>query len=132
MSKKELRTQTRQHRHLLMSYPWDAPNSCFFDNGLELWFRVFSSWSLEARSEFLLSVPTSSALATMFHHFDRRLKAIEDPATTKLTMERELGLGQSLVRHLIFDRWDLYETDSAYGCAVTWMQRAVTVSILIH
>lgn len=80
--------------------------------------------------DFLSKVPTSSALATIFYHFDRRLKCVKNPET--FLLKRELSLGQGLVRHLIFRRWGLYETDSAYGCPVTWMQRAIDVSIFVH
>ncbi|KAJ7599419.1 hypothetical protein C8J56DRAFT_1040299 [Mycena floridula] len=31
----------RQQKRLLRSYAWQAPNSCFFDTGLELWFRAY-------------------------------------------------------------------------------------------
>ncbi|KAJ7621668.1 hypothetical protein B0H17DRAFT_1151812 [Mycena rosella] len=54
---------------LLKSYQWDAPNSCFFATGLELWFRSFARWPQTDQAAFLAVLPLNSALATIFRHF---------------------------------------------------------------
>ncbi|KAJ7476494.1 hypothetical protein FB451DRAFT_1557372 [Mycena latifolia] len=110
---------------LLKSYQWDPPNSCFFDNGLELWFRAFSRWSDEEQAEFLTSLPPKSSLASFFFHFQRRLRWIASTSGTDIQGDRELGLGQSVARHAIFNRWQLYPNKDDYGCATTWIHHAL-------
>ncbi|KAJ6535381.1 hypothetical protein DFH09DRAFT_1091717 [Mycena vulgaris] len=78
----------------LRSYPWDRPNSCFFDNGLEFWFRSFSKWSGAEQAGFLGSLPPNSALATFFFHFQQRLKWIATPSATDIQGTRVLSLGR--------------------------------------
>ncbi|KAF8185359.1 hypothetical protein K438DRAFT_1766002 [Mycena galopus ATCC 62051] len=116
--------QTAYSSHMLQSYPWSAPNSCFFDTGLELWFRVWTRWSSQERIAFLSSLPPSSALATFFYHFDRRLKWINERGTS-IDGDRILGLGQSLARHAIFNKWKLYKNKGDYGCATTCLHHAI-------
>ncbi|KAJ7112759.1 hypothetical protein C8R43DRAFT_903545, partial [Mycena crocata] len=111
------------------SYAWDSPNSCFFDTGLELWFRAFSRWSDTERAAFLAAVPARSGLATIFFHFQRRLQWVtrnSGGSTGSIRKgEGELGLGQSLTRMLIFHRWNLYPDPTDYGCATTWLWHAL-------
>jgi hypothetical protein len=119
-------------KRLLQSYQWLAPNSCFFDHTMELWFRAYCSWPPAQQKKFLTSIPTQSALAGIFYHFDRRLKWINDPSSTTINGLRELGLGQGTLRHLIFHKWKLYNHSSDYGCAITWTHHAVLVRFLSH
>ncbi|KAJ6539989.1 hypothetical protein DFH09DRAFT_1089993 [Mycena vulgaris] len=121
----------------LKSYPWDRPNSCFFDNGLELWFRSFSKWSGAEQAGFLGSLPPNSALTTFFFHFQQRLKWIATPSATDIQGTRVLSLGQSHARHLIFNRWQLYKNKDDYGCATTWLHHAIrdsnpSVDVKLH
>ncbi|KAJ7216099.1 hypothetical protein GGX14DRAFT_607331 [Mycena pura] len=105
---------------LLKSYRWDPPNFCFFDTGLELWFRAFSRWSDEEQAEFLNSLPSESALACFFYHFQRRRKWIMEASSTNIQGVRELSLGQGNARHRIFNQWKLYR-----NCASTWLHHAI-------
>ncbi|KAJ7130567.1 hypothetical protein C8R44DRAFT_906239 [Mycena epipterygia] len=85
---------TTYSHQFLQSYPWDSPNSCFFDNGMELWFRVYARWSSTEQRIFLASLPSNSALASFFYHFDHRLKWAQSNSGIIHGL-RELGLGQS-------------------------------------
>ncbi|KAI0309499.1 hypothetical protein OF83DRAFT_1288583 [Amylostereum chailletii] len=106
----------------LQGYPWQSPNSCFFNAGQEIWFQAFYHWPLEAQEEFLASVPTASPLAGMFYHFQRRMKkiqALSPPPTSTLSLSKamraltsELSLAQDLLRSYIFDRWSILVEDS--------------------
>ncbi|KAJ7702772.1 hypothetical protein B0H17DRAFT_1127713 [Mycena rosella] len=122
---------------LLKSYQWDAPNSCFFDTGLELWFRSFARWPQIEQAVFLAVLPPNSALATIFRHFERRLKWIATSSAADIKGVRELSLAQSNVRHAIFNRWKLYKHKDDYGCATTWLHHAIrdcdtSVDIRLH
>ncbi|KAJ7759113.1 hypothetical protein B0H16DRAFT_1313548 [Mycena metata] len=111
--------------HLLRSYKWDAPNSCFFDNGMEIWFRAFCRWSTSEQNEFLGMLPHNTSLADFFFHFQRRLKWMENPSATDIAGTRELDLGQGKARHAIFRRMQLYANPNVYAAAVTWMKSAI-------
>ncbi|KAJ7179791.1 hypothetical protein C8R46DRAFT_887044 [Mycena filopes] len=111
--------------HSLHSYTWEAPNSCFFDNSLELWFRAFSKWSATEQTEFLAMLPHDSPLADIFFHFQRRLKWITKTPAVRLEGIRELSLGQGKTRHAIFHRLEVYNDPTAYGSATKWMKSAV-------
>lgn len=121
-------------RRLLSSYAWDPPNSCFFDTGLEVWFRVYCCWPLAVRDSFLQAIPANDALSSIFHHFQRRLRWIEGrgEAAASSVGKRELQLVQATARHLIFDKWKILPT-GAYGCAFTWMVQAIRVkAVHVH
>lgn len=111
-----------------ISYKWTGGNSCFFDVGLALWFEAFSRWPSDARAGLLTSLPNDSVLASVFHHFDRRIKWISTGAGGLIAGRRELALGQDVTRHAIFSRLELYSTSSEYGCARTWLIKSVAVS----
>jgi hypothetical protein len=98
---------------MLQSFRWDSPNSCFFDNPLEIWFRAFARWSEPERLDFLASIPLSSALTKFFYIFQRRLVWISGGSQVDLHGIRDLSLCQSHARMLIFDQWKLY--DDPYG-----------------
>ncbi|KAJ6569381.1 hypothetical protein B0H19DRAFT_1066129 [Mycena capillaripes] len=103
---------------LLKSYKWDSPNSCFFDNGMEIWFRAFSRWSTVEQAKFLTSLPPNSALADFFYHFQRRLRWLASPSPADVAGGRELGLGQAKARHAIFTRWGLYQNPKYFTTAI--------------
>jgi len=110
----------------LQSYKWEGGNSCFFDNGLELWFRAFSHWDKETQATFFNILPVNSILASIFYSYQRRLHWITDPSSNEREGLRILGMCQSVVRYAIFDTWCLYH-HGEYGCAVTWLQHAIEV-----
>ncbi|KAH7908558.1 hypothetical protein BJ138DRAFT_1205112, partial [Hygrophoropsis aurantiaca] len=122
-------TIAKRHQYTslyLQSYTWSAPNSCFFDTGLELWFRAFAAWSTTEQDEFLESVPSKSAIAGIFYHYRRRIRILhKENAGSMHTLALELGLCQEVMRNVIFSKWQLYSDAGEYGCAVTWLQRAV-------
>ncbi|KAK7012998.1 hypothetical protein R3P38DRAFT_3581609 [Favolaschia claudopus] len=113
----------------LKSYPWDAPNSCFFDNGMEMWYQAFLRWPGPEREKFLLQLPSVSALSCFFYHFQRRIKYLTNQKLTEAERQRhldqELGLGQAKARQFIFNHWKLYSDPNSYGCATTWMYHAI-------
>ncbi|KAJ7347350.1 hypothetical protein DFH08DRAFT_699704, partial [Mycena albidolilacea] len=111
--------------HFLKSYKWDAPNSCFFDNVMEIWYRAFSRWPDQKRALFLSWLPPRSALADFFYHFQRRLRWIASASPDDLDGVRELGLGQAKARYAIFTRWKLYSNPAAYGSSIVWIPHAI-------
>jgi hypothetical protein len=97
---------------------------------LEVWYRVFASWSDEKQKEFLGSpdLPHQSLLATIFYSFQRRLSWTYNPTADMGQGKIILELLQRQVHQAIFRTWKLYPSVQ-YGCAVTWMTKAITVSI---
>ena len=110
----------------LQSYPWLSPNSCFFDNDLELWYRAFQQWSPDARDTFFRDLDSKSVLASIFYHFNRRAKWELDSKRSHTDGLREFELCQTVLKNYIFDKWHLHEPGS-YGCAVTWLHHAIKV-----
>lgn len=117
------------NKNLLLSYKWQSPNSCFVDNGLEIWFRAYCTWPTETKAAFLASVPINSFLSTLFYHFDRRFKQIFDHSADKSikALQRNLSLMQTITLHSVFEKWKLYADKNEYGCAKTWLTHAVLV-----
>lgn len=119
----------------LASYRWDA-NSCYVDVGLELLFRAFVLWRPDVREQFLQLLGTKdSLLASIYFHYQKRLKWILDGLETGLEqqqIDREalsmFELGRGVVRNMINNVWKLYPKPDSEGCAVTWMNLAVWVS----
>ncbi|KAJ7431676.1 hypothetical protein FB451DRAFT_1381426 [Mycena latifolia] len=115
-------------QRLLQSYPWSQPNSCFFDNGLELWFRIWLLWDEDTRAAFKAQLPSQTLLSSIFYHCERRRRWVYGLShdSTMIAGLNELGLGQGVVRATIFKKWGLYADENEYGCAKTWMGRAIT------
>lgn len=111
----------------LISYEWSGGNSCFFDVGLALWFEAFSRWPQHVREALLKSLPSDTVLASVFNHFERRNKWLATGKGDLVNGRRELGLGQGMARHGIFEQLNLYETADSYGCSRTWLRRGVMV-----
>jgi hypothetical protein len=116
-------------KRLLQSYPWLRPNSCFFDNGLEHWFRIWLLWDQDTRKTFIRQLPTKSILASIFYHYERRREWIYGVTGDQSIRAgvNELELAQRVVKHAIFKKWKLYGTPDEYGCAKTWLTHAITV-----
>ncbi|KAF8956481.1 hypothetical protein BDZ97DRAFT_1958322 [Flammula alnicola] len=112
------------NRNLLHSYNWQSPNSCFVDNGLEIWFRAYSSWSSDSRAAFLACIPSHTFLSCLFHHYERRLKQLSTEASIT-TITQNLSMMQTMTLDRIFNKWQLYSDKNAYGCAKTWLSHAV-------
>jgi len=107
---------------MLRSYVW-ANNSCFFDVGLELWYRVFAGSSLTYRNEIMALLPRGSTLESMFQHFQTRLAWTESgkPRNAKSMLANI----QDIVRQAISKKFNLHNVGD-YGCARSWLARAVT------
>ncbi|OBZ71985.1 hypothetical protein A0H81_08091 [Grifola frondosa] len=116
------KTSARQ----LQSYQW-SDNSCFYDGSLELWFRAFVRWPPDLRRHVLYDVIlTNSVLSSIFHSFNTRLKWILSvPRGRTLDGLRNLALCQTIMRTAIYDTWQLAELPNGFGCAITWLNRAV-------
>ncbi|KAE9401742.1 hypothetical protein BT96DRAFT_937764 [Gymnopus androsaceus JB14] len=114
--------EAQKSKRMLRSYVW-ANNSCFFDVGLELWYRVFAGSSLTYRSEILALLPKGSTLENMFQHFQKRLDWTETgkPRNAKSM----LSSIQDIVRQAISIKFNLHNVGD-YGCARSWLARAVT------
>ncbi|KAF8965742.1 hypothetical protein BDZ97DRAFT_1918031 [Flammula alnicola] len=112
------------NRNLLHSYNWQSPNSCFVDNGLEIWFRAYSSWSSDSRAAFLACIPSHTFLSCLFHHYERRLKQLSTEASIT-TITQNLSMMQTMTLDRVFNKWQLYSDKNAYGCAKTWLSHAV-------
>ncbi|KAK7040977.1 hypothetical protein R3P38DRAFT_2768395 [Favolaschia claudopus] len=110
--------------------------SCFFDNGIEMWYQAFLRWQGPEREQFLSQLPSTSALSCFFYHFQRRIKYLNNQKLTDAERERhlnqELGLGQAKARQFILGRWKLYSDPNSYGCATTWMYHAIRVMLFIQ
>lgn len=119
--------------HQMQSYSWTGGNSCFSDVGMALWFACYEQWNEPTRKQFLKLLPTDSAMAAMFYHFQRRLELVRNtnnPSSAKYQqvsrdLRVELELGQTVARHWIFSRLKIYSNSKAYGCAVGWLERVV-------
>jgi hypothetical protein len=67
-----------EHR-IYQGYTWAAPNSCFWDTGVELLFRAFVSLPISLRTKMFLSLPPSSPLGRLFYHFQHWDEWWSDP-----------------------------------------------------
>ncbi|RXW12307.1 hypothetical protein EST38_g13547 [Candolleomyces aberdarensis] len=113
----------------LVGYKWESPNSCFFDNGLELFFRSYCLWPEEARAKLWDLLPNDSFLAGLLSHCERRLKLVAETKKKSTAAQKSLTLAlstqQTVTRHKIFGKW-LPELDrSAHQSALTWLQPAL-------
>lgn len=126
-----LRDSIIDSTHFVQGYQWDSPNSCFFDNGLETWFRAVLLWTDEALTEFQKIVPHKSFLGTVFFHYKRRLKSLQGP-TTPLKVVQDLALMQGLTRDYIFNKWKIYKNADHFGCCREWLDFAIQVGFIIH
>ncbi|KAF9552183.1 hypothetical protein CPC08DRAFT_728802 [Agrocybe pediades] len=119
-----IRDASTQNEHFLQSYVWDSPNSCFFDNGLELLFRSVACLAHDVKASLLQKLPINSYLSSLLYHYDRRLKAIyAAPDSRRVGDDNELM--QLVTRNFIFDRWELYSSPTAHGCSKSWITRAI-------
>ncbi|KAF9555016.1 hypothetical protein CPC08DRAFT_766248 [Agrocybe pediades] len=122
---KGIQDQKTVNDNIYQSYIWQSPNSCFFDNGMELWYRAYVLWSEEDKKTFQKGAqPKESYLAKFISHCEQRLKHSHKPTSTAQAV-KELTKMQKLTRECIFKKWKLYKTASAYGCAMTWLSWAV-------
>jgi len=114
----------------LQSFSHSNGVSCFYDSPLEVWYQIFASWSDEKRKEFLgiPGLPNQSLLATIFYSFQRRLSWSHNQTADLGQGKAILELLQRQVHQAIFGTWKLYPRVQ-YGCAVTWMNKAITVSV---
>lgn len=112
----------------LNSYKWSKKNSCYIDNGIELWFRAFSRWSPDIQKNFLVTLPSDSYLATMFYHFKYRHQVLYSKSrVTETSYNSRMSLFQSQTFNKIWNVWKIHE-EGNFGCAMTWMSHAITVS----
>lgn len=86
-----IRDSATQSPSSLVSYKWHN-NSCFFDNGLELWYRAFSRWGPIAQAEYLRLVPKNSFLGCLVFHYDRRLKLSHTSTSSEIDAIRNNSL----------------------------------------
>ncbi|KAF9476157.1 hypothetical protein BDN70DRAFT_935258 [Pholiota conissans] len=112
------------NKNLLLAYQWQKPNSCFVDNGLEIWFRAYLSWPGNLRTTFLASIPSKSFLSSLFHHYERRLKHLTEGASVT-AHQQNLGLMQTITLDRVFEKWKLYPNKTDFGCAKTWISHAL-------
>lgn len=113
------------------SYMW-YKNSCFIDCLLELLFRAYVQWPPAFREDFVLSdVEFGTPLGEVFWHFRRRFNFIVSQPQTASTYERDLAhmlvSPQAIVRHAVYNRWNLYNPDT-FGDTVHVMCRLLKVS----
>lgn len=108
-------------KRCLRSYKWEN-NSCFFDVGLEIWFRCFAGLSPELQNDVMTSLPKESLLEEVFKHFHQRLNWIETgiPRNAKGMLEDI----QKVVRDTITFRYELHRLGD-YGCGQAWLNRAI-------
>ncbi|EAU81295.2 hypothetical protein CC1G_07225 [Coprinopsis cinerea okayama7 len=113
----------------LHAYKWQEPNSCFFDNGLEVWFRAWCAWKEDDRAQLRTLLPTGSYLASLVSHYDRRLRLIATtPKVTKKvqsTMKTMFETTQAILRCKIFDKWMPELDKTGHHPAAIWLDAAV-------
>lgn len=113
---------------LLQSYIWEN-NSCYFDVGLELWFRAYAQCSLESQQEFLNTFHPRSTLYKIFHHYQCRYSWIQ--STSSIDVRSMFELVQSQVRDAIVSKYALY-TNGEWGCPSIWMKCLLSVCIVFY
>ncbi|KAH9849131.1 hypothetical protein C2E23DRAFT_897161 [Lenzites betulinus] len=102
-----------------------AQNSCYTDHPLEGWYRAFVLWPPEVRKDVLHAIiPIETVLSSLFFHFQARLKWTLS-STDPTEGERSRALCQRIIKHAVFNTWGLIEHENAFGCAYTWIQKAI-------
>ncbi|KAJ7078201.1 hypothetical protein C8R44DRAFT_896016 [Mycena epipterygia] len=112
---------TLDRKCLLLSYKWSEPNSCLFDNGLEIWFRSWMKWDRETRKKFAEKLCQKSLLATIFAHYDVRQKWIYDSSIDKV----DLMSIQHLMRLALARDYSILADETDFGCCRTWLWHIV-------
>ncbi|KAL1939097.1 hypothetical protein VTO73DRAFT_10357 [Trametes versicolor] len=100
-------------------------NSCYTDHPIEGWFRAYVLWPPAVRQEVVRAViPFNTVLSSLFFHFEARLKWILT-GTTEIKGQQLLSLCQKIIKHAVFQTWKLVDYEDAFGCAYTWIQKAI-------
>lgn len=140
------RAQLRQ----LQSYQMTG-NSCYFDCGMELWFRAYLLWPPDNREAIVkLGVPNTSPLWTVLNHFRAHLLWILHPGeraskgqvgsnkkgkgkeiwpAPEDNLERGLDIlstGQTLIRNTLASKDAIYKSGT-YGSTIRWMSDIILV-----
>lgn len=110
-------------RRLLMSYKWNAPNSCVFDNGIEIWFRSWLMWDQDTRKKFAEKVRRNSLVAIIFAHYEARRKWIYDLSIDTV----DLTSIQHQMRVSLTEDYDVLAEATDFSCCRTWLSRIVMV-----
>ncbi|KAF9547410.1 hypothetical protein CPC08DRAFT_648784, partial [Agrocybe pediades] len=119
-----IRNTSTQNKHFLQSYQWDPPNSCFFDNGMELLFRSFVLLPRKTRLDLMQAVPVDNYLSSLLYNFNLRLDALYSaPDARRFRDITELM--QLVTRNRIFDIWNLYDDPATYGNCKQWIIHTV-------
>ncbi|KAF6748308.1 hypothetical protein DFP72DRAFT_820488, partial [Ephemerocybe angulata] len=106
----------------LMSYKWLAPNTCFLDASLEVWFRGWMLWSEFEQNHLREKLPADSFLSFLTSHYRRRAEKMlnTDSPNSKGDMAQELALGQGKAMSYVIDKWKRV-LPGEYYCAVSWL-----------
>ncbi|KAF6750615.1 hypothetical protein DFP72DRAFT_851425 [Ephemerocybe angulata] len=108
------------------SFKWLSPNSCFWDHGIELFFRAYLLWSVDMRTRFLSLLPGDSFLMLLATHFDRRLKLItsnkKKDVNAQTLLVHALSELQKALRARIFEQWLPELSSSGHHSALCWIQ----------
>ena len=104
---------------ILCSYIWHL-NSCFFDTGLELLFRVFLLWHPDILSALLDDLPSHCYMKRMLEDFKRRQDWIKEPTLNARQGSRILTATQAFLRYFMTDRWKLQDYGSP-GSLEEWL-----------
>ncbi|KAH9852176.1 hypothetical protein C2E23DRAFT_903981 [Lenzites betulinus] len=117
------------NKFMFMSYRL-SNSSCFTDHPLEAWFRAYTLWSPDERYKLQHSIlPIDSVLASIFYHFEARLKWAQHGSDV-LDGRRAMELCQRVIKHAVFRTWQLVEREDSHGCAYTWIERAVQTAAI--
>ncbi|KAF6751582.1 hypothetical protein DFP72DRAFT_850700 [Ephemerocybe angulata] len=111
------------------SFKWSSPNSCFWDNGIELFFRTYVLWKADTRTKFRGLLPGDSFLMVLTSHFDRRLKLITSNKKKDVNAQSLLDLAlselQKALRARIFEKWHPDCSPTGHHSALSWIQDMV-------
>lgn len=119
-----------QSSRKLMGYPWKG-NSCWYDGGLELWFRGWCQWSREDKNSLRAVLPLKSYICDLIRHFEARLRYMdsEEPSADKM-LQIELERFRDVTRKHVLDKWKVnFEEGDTFGDSVGWQGVAVKASI---
>ncbi|KAH6892792.1 hypothetical protein BKA70DRAFT_1440594 [Coprinopsis sp. MPI-PUGE-AT-0042] len=127
-------SNVKGHGLYLVAYQWSKPNSCFFDNGIELLFRCYWLWPIPQRTALRSLLPTDCYLASLISHFDRRITFIAkykkpDVATLDVYTQ-DLKIMQTTTRSKIFDTWLPALDRNAFHGASCWIDSAIKACFL--
>lgn len=122
--------EAESQRRRLQSYVWTDGNSCFYDCGLELWYRCLEEWPEVTRAEVLADIPDHTVLSRIMWSLRNRLRWAENiDSGNFFSGENIMSSCQKLVGAAILHKWKLIDNAGDYGQPAGWIFMATMVRI---